>query len=73
MRKIAINLETQKRNASRSLPVRPISTQEKFPPTENFPKIFSDGKFVLATQILQNFLYAENFPRKKIFLSGNGP
>jgi hypothetical protein len=49
-----------------------------FPRTENFPKIsllkvenfqlqnfFSDGKFVSANQILQNFLSAENFPEWK--------
>jgi hypothetical protein len=51
--------------------LRPISTQEKFPRTENFPKIslsskfFSDGKFVSANHILQNFLSAENFPEWK--------
>jgi hypothetical protein len=52
----------------------------KFPRTENFPKMsllkveifqlqnfFSDGKFVSANHILQNFLSAENFP------GGNAP
>ena len=52
-----------------------ISTEENFPWTENFPKIsllkvenfqlqnfFSDGKFVSANQIVQNFLSVENFP-----------
>jgi hypothetical protein len=46
-------------------------------------KIFSDGKFVSANHILQNFLSAENFPERKwafsddifcpwkFFLSGN--
>jgi hypothetical protein len=56
----------------------PISTQEKFPRTENFPKIslfkswkfstskfFSHGKFVSANHILQIFLSAENFPEWK--------
>ena len=48
-----------------------ICTQEKFPRIEHFPKIsllkvenfqfFSDGKFVSANHILQNFLFAENF------------
>ena len=48
-------------------PLRPISTQEKFPWTEKIAKIslltskfFSDGKFVPANHILQNFLSAEN-------------
>jgi hypothetical protein len=41
---------------------RPISCQEKFPRTENFPKI----SFVsAANHILQNFLSAENFPEWK--------
>jgi hypothetical protein len=48
---------------------RKISTQEKFPRTENFPKISllkvenfqlqNDGKFVSANHILQNFLSEE--------------
>jgi hypothetical protein len=64
-----------------NLRFNPIFTQEKFPRTENFPKIsllkienlkifnftkkFSDGKFVLANHILQIFLSAENFPEWK--------
>ena len=49
--------------------LRSISTKEKFPRTENFPKMpllkveskyFSDGKFVSANHILQNFVSAEN-------------
>jgi hypothetical protein len=54
------------------LPLRPVSTQEQFPRSENFPKIllkvqfnFSDGKFVSANHILQNFLSVENFPEWK--------
>jgi hypothetical protein len=57
---------------------RPISDQEKFPRTENFPKIsllkvenvqlhakfFSDGKFVLANRILQKCLSVDNFEWK---------
>jgi hypothetical protein len=59
-------------------PLGPIFTQKKFPRTENFPKIsllkvenfqlqnfFSDGKFVSANHILQNFLSAQNFPECK--------
>jgi hypothetical protein len=59
-----------------------IFTQEKFPRTENFPKIsllkvenfqlqnfFSDGKFVSANHILQNVLSAGNFPELKWALS----
>ena len=51
-----------------------ISTQEKFPRTENFAKIslltvenlsFTDGKFVLTNHVSQNFLSAENFPEWK--------
>jgi hypothetical protein len=30
-------------------------------------KFFSDGKFVSANHILQNFLSAENFPEWKFF------
>ena len=56
--------------------LRPISSQEKFPRTENFPKIsllkiivkislFSDVKFMSANHISQNFLSAENFPEWK--------
>ena len=46
--------------------LRPISTQDKFPRTENIiVKIFFDGKFVSAgNHILQNIL-AENFPEWK--------
>ena len=55
----------------------PISTQEKFPRTENFPKI---SLLKVENFQLQNFFPTENlctfynffFPRK-IFLSGNGP
>jgi hypothetical protein len=54
--------------------VKPISTQEKFPRTENFPKMS-----LLKVEIfqLQNFFPTENLcqPIKlyKIFLSGNEP
>jgi hypothetical protein len=49
--------------------LRPISTQEKFPRTENFPKIsllkvgkfIFNGKFVSANHILQNILSGEMF------------
>ena len=53
--------------------LRPVSTQEKFPRTENFPKIsllevenfqlqnlFSDGKFVSANHILK-FSFCRKF------------
>jgi hypothetical protein len=56
----------------------PFPLKINFPWTENFPKIsllkvenfstskfFSDGKFVSANHILQNFLSAENFPEWK--------
>ena len=58
-----------------------ISTQEKFPRTENFPKIsllkvefstskfFSDGKFVSTNHILQNLSSAENFPELEMDLN----
>jgi hypothetical protein len=55
-----------------------ISAQEKFPWTENFPKIsllkvenfqlqnfFPEGKFVSANRILQNCLSAKHFPEWK--------
>jgi hypothetical protein len=55
-------------------PYRPITTQENFPRTENFPKIsllkvehfqlqnfFSDGKFVSANHILQKFYFCVKF------------
>ena len=61
--------------------LRPISTKEKFPRTENFPKI---SLLKVENFQLQNFFPTENlcrpiipvfqkifFPRK-IFLSGNG-
>jgi hypothetical protein len=56
-----------------------LVAQEKFPRTENFPKIsllkvenfqlqnFSDVKFVSANHILQNFLSAENLCRPITF------
>ena len=60
-----------------------LVAQEKFPRTENFPKIsllkvenfqlqnFSDVKFVSANHILQNFLSEENFPELKwTFVTG---
>ena len=59
--------------------LRPISTQENFPWTENFPKI-SLLKFVSANHILQIFLSAENslewkqvsFHSGKLFVDWNG-
>jgi hypothetical protein len=44
-------------NKMRLNELNPISTQEKFPWTENFPKIS-----LSANHILQNFLSAANFP-----------
>jgi hypothetical protein len=53
----------------------PISTQEKFPRTDNFPKISLLREFSTS-----NFFRTENLCRpitfyflRKIFLSGNGP
>jgi hypothetical protein len=57
--------------------LRPISTQENFPAQKLIENIivknrkfsnsefFSEGNFVLANHILQNFLSAENFPEWK--------
>ena len=61
----------------------PISTEEKFPRTEKFPKIsllkvenfqlqnfYPTEIFVSANHILQNFLSVENFPHWKLAFTG---
>ena len=58
MRKIAINLETQKRNASRSLPVRTLqipSAETNFSSEKNFEV----ENFQLLTIFSENFLSVE--------------
>jgi hypothetical protein len=58
----------------------PISTPEKFTPTENFPKIsllkvenFQLQKFFPTENFCRPITFYEIFFPRKIFLSGNAP